>query len=466
MATSSTSGVVGGSQIDVQSLASQLVAADRKPLDDAITRETTNVTTQISALGALMGSLSSFRSALAGLKTTDVFAVRSATSGDNTIFTASATSKAIPGAYDVEVEQLAKAQQLSSKAFPSGSTQVVGTGTLTLTLGSTSFSLTIDNTNSTLAGIRDAINSASSNPGIRATIIQGSDGAHLVLTSANTGAANSIQVATTGGDGGLAQLTYSPSATTNYTQIAPAQDAKIKIANIEKTSSTNTVSDAIDGVTLTLLAQSITGKTTQLSVGYDTSAATTKVTSFVSAFNSLEAQISKLTAYNATSQSAGPMLGDSLVTGIDSQLRRTLSDAVKGISGSYKTLASIGITTQADGSLGVDSGKLQAALNNNFDAVSSLFGGTNGVAAKLYTQVDNALKTGSGLDNRSKNLVQEQKDLQQRQSDVDARMTALQATYVQQFTALDTLLSQLQVTSTFLGQQIDSMSNFNKAASK
>src|SRR5262249_40841173 len=128
MATSSstTIGAVGGSVIDVQSLSQQLVAADRKPLDDQISSEAARVTTQISALGTLMGALSTFRSSLSSLKSVDAFAARSATSADTTIFSASATSSAAPGTYSIEVEKLAKAHQLSSQVFASGSTQVVG----------------------------------------------------------------------------------------------------------------------------------------------------------------------------------------------------------------------------------------------------------------------------------------------------------------------------------------------------
>src|ERR1700754_656885 len=119
-----STGAVGGSQIDVQSLVSQLIAAERATPDAAIQRDTTKVTTQISALGSLMGSMSSFRSALSSLKTVDVFSTRTATSSDPAVYTATAGAKAVPGSYDVEVVQLAKAQQLSSNPFVGGATSV------------------------------------------------------------------------------------------------------------------------------------------------------------------------------------------------------------------------------------------------------------------------------------------------------------------------------------------------------
>lgn len=460
-----TTGAVGGSQIDVQSLVSQLVAAERAPLDRLIARDTGRVTTQISAVGTLMGAMSQFRSALASLKTEDVFSTRQAVSANEEVFTATASAKASPASYDVEVVQLAKAQQLSSNPFVDGADQVVGTGTLTLSLGDENFSITLDDSNSTLADIRDAINAASDNPGVRATLIHGAGGSRLVLTSAETGAANEIAVSQTGGDGGLASLAYSESDPTNYTQIAAAQDAIVNIANAQASSATNTMDDAIDGVTLMLVAESEDGPTA-LTVNYDQASVTTRVNNFVTAYNALAGQISRLRSYDAATQTAGPMLGDSLLTNIESQLRRTISEAVSGASAVYNTLASIGITTQADGKLAVDSAKLDKALTSDFEAVGKLFGSEQGVGAKLFAQMDDRLETDGALDTRSKNLIEQQKDIQERKDSINVRMASLQAGYMTQFTRLDTLLSQLQVTSSYLTQQIESMGNLNKASSR
>ncbi|MET0497557.1 MAG: flagellar filament capping protein FliD [Steroidobacteraceae bacterium] len=457
MATT-TSSISGGSQIDVASLAAQLVAAERAPLDAAITRETTRVTTQISAVGSLMGALSTFRSSLSSLKTTDVFAARSATSGDEKKFTAAATSKAVSGTYDVEVQKLAKAQQISSGAFANGSSQVVGTGTLTLSLGASSFNVTIDSENSTLAEVRDAINAASDNPGVRATLINASDGAHLVLTSNKTGAASTIAISQTGGDGGLAQLAYSSGSPGNYRELAPAQDAVVMVGGYQATSSTNIVEGAIDGVTLNLTGVTEEDTTVSLTVGYDNTAVTNRIKTFVSAYNTLRTQMSKLSSYDATTQTAGAMLGDSMLTSIDEQVRRALSTAVPE-GGKYQTLASLGITTQADGSLAIDEAKLTKALDNDFDGVAKLFGSEKGIAATLYKQVDDRLAATGGLQSRSETLVKSQKTLADRKADVDARMLVVQKQYVKQFTALDTLLSSLSTTSSFLTQQLDSLAN-------
>lgn len=463
-----TVGAVGGSQIDVQSLVSQLVAAERALLDRQITRESSRVTTQISAVGTLMGAMSQFRTALSSLKTVDVFSTRSVTSADENVFKATAGANAAPGAYSVEVVQLAKAQQLSSNPFAEGATQVVGTGTLTLSLGEASFAVEIGESSATLAGIRDAINGAADNPGIRATLIHGEGGSRLVLTSAQTGAEHSIEVTQSGGDGGLAALTYAAGDGANYTEIAAAQDAIVNIANAQVRSSTNTVTGAIDGVTLTLIAQSEEGAKT-LTVDFDRASVTKRVENFVSAYNALVGQISKLRSYDAATQTAGPMLGDSLLTSIENQMRRTISDTVGEAAragGAYDTLASIGITTQANGQLALDATKLSKALDGDFASVGRLFGSENGVASRLFTQMDERLKADGALEARSKSLVEKQKGIENRKLDIDARMQARYTAYVAQFTRLDTLLSQLQVTSSYLTQQIESLGNLNKASSR
>lgn len=457
-----TTTAVGGSQLDVKAIAAQLVAAERKPLDDQLTRQAAKVTTQISGLGQLMGGLSSFRSALASLKTVDVFSARTAISGNKDNFTATAGDKAVPASYDVEVLQLAKAQQISSNPFAGGGSTTVGTGTLTLSLGGASFSVDITGQNSSLAGIRDAINNASDNVGVRATLMQGETGTKLVLTSSKTGAASTITVAQSGGDGGLAQIAYSASDQSRYTVVKPAQDARVSIAGVVSTSASNTISDALDGVTLTLLKETTASQPVSLSIEYDKATVTKRIETFVTAYNALASQMSKLRSYNSTTKAAGPMLGDSLLRGIESELRRTLSEPVAGQANGFQTLAAIGITTQRDGTLGIDSNKLQKALGENFEAVGKLFGSENGVAARLSEQLDARLKADGGLETRSKQLSGQQKALQNRKLDIDARMEGLEKAYIKQFSSLDTLLSRLQVTSSYLSQQIEALGNLGK----
>lgn len=459
MATSSTS-AIGGSQIDVSGLASQLVTAERAPLDAQIARATTKATTQISALASLKSALSTFQTAMGTDLTPAVFSPRTAISADKTVYTATATASAAPGIYAIEVTQLAKVEQLSSKPVVGGLTQAIGTGTLTLTTAGKSFSVTIDSTKSTLAGIRDAINAAPDNSGIQATLIQADDGVRLVLSGMATGTVNGIVVAQSGGDGGLATLEYNSGLTTNYTELSKAQDSIVKVAGASHQSASNTVDGVLDGVTLTLLDQK-PGTTINLTISQDTDTATARIKGFVTAYNALEAKLAGLRSYDATTQSGGPMLGDSLLSGLESQLRRTIGAPVSGVSGPYQSLSSIGITTQADGTLKVDDTKLQKALTSNFSGVAAIAGSSNGVLTQLSKQVTQALASNSAIDVRSTSLVRQQKDLTTRQAAIDARMDALKTQYIKQFTALDTLLSQLQTTSSYLTQQFDAISKIS-----
>ena len=448
-----TSGIVGGSSIDVNSLVSQLVAAERKPLDDQLARAVTKNTTQISATSALLGALSSFQSALNGLRTTTAFSGRTTTSTHEDIVTATATATAVPGRYDVEVERLASAQQLSSTAFAGGA--AVGTGSLTLSLGGTSFSVTVGEPGNTLADIRNAINSSTSNPGISASIINAADGAHLVLTSTKTGAANAIQVTQVGT---LSALEYTPTNQANYAELRPAQDARVVVANqYTVTSATNVVTGVIDGVSLNL-ESAADGTTVTVEVGYDKTAAKEKINGFVTAYNTLRGMLTRLGGYDATTQTGGPMLGDSLLSSIDAEIRRTLSTPVEEAGATVQTLAAIGITTQKDGTLSVDATKLDNAMANDFDGVSRLFGTTgNGVAARLHSQITDRLADGAALDVRNDSLAAENRALQKKKSDIDIRMSIVKQTYMKQFTRLDTLLSSLSATSAYLSQQIDSL---------
>lgn len=453
-----TSTAVGGSQIDARSLATQLVAAERAPLDQQITRDSAKLTTKLSALGTLKGALSKFKDALSALKTEEVFAVRRAVSSNADVFAVSADSSAIPGSYGVEVVQLARAHQLASSVVAGGNTAVIGTGTLTLSVGTSSFSVVIDGTNSTLAGIRDAINAAADNTGIAATIVRSGTGSSLVLSSSKTGAANAISISQSGGNGGLASLTYGPGATTNYTQLAAAQDAIIRVAGFQSQSATNTVNGAIDGVTLSLKSQA-PGDILTLTVSHDTATAADRVRKFVAEYNALQGQVLKLRSFDAATGNAGPMLGDALLTGIESQIRRTLSTPVSNATPPYTTLASIGITTKSDGTLTLNETKLQTALDGGFDAVGALFGSEGGVASRMFSDIEARLNENGAIEARNKGLAKQKLAIDKRQKDVDARMETVLQRYIKQFTTLDTLLSKLQTTSSYLSQQIDSLAN-------
>lgn len=441
-----------GSGIDVNSIVSQLVTADTAPDNSRIARETQQVGTELTAVGQLKGALSAFQSALSGLSTQADFQTYSATSSDNTVFTANATTGAVAGTYNVEVVSLAQAQQLLSGAFSGGSTAVVGTGVLTLSVGSNSFNVQIDSTNNTLAGIRDAINKAADNTGISAAIVNGTGGAQLVLSSSKTGAANTVTVAATSSDG-LSRLDYNASLTSNYTQLQGAQDSEVNIAGVQHKSTSNSISDAVDGVTLNLLDQK-PGTTLTLTIANDANTVAARVQNFVSAYNTLKGVIASVGGYDAASNVAGPLFGESFLTNIDSQLRRGVGDRVASAPAGFNSLANIGITTNQDGTLSVDNTKLTNALQANFASVGQIFGASDGVAARLSSFLTDQLSSTGGIAVRNQTLVQQQQQISDETATVQARAQQLTQLYQAQFTAMDTLLAQLQQTSSFLTQQL------------
>ena len=455
--TSSTGGTLTaagiGSGLDVNGLVSQLVAARKKPQQDQIDSQTSTAKTQISALGQVSSALSALQTALKSLSDGTAFQTRKAATSDASVFSVSSTTGAMNGSYNINVSQLATALKVQSGAV-AGSDATVGTGTLTVAVGGKSMSIDIGSDGSSLSQIRDAINKNSNNPGVTATIVTGTDGAHLVLSSIATGQANAFTVSSSGGDGGLAKLNYDPASSSNgMTVVNAAQDAKFTIDGMSATSASNTVTGAIDGITLSLWKQG----TATLSVSSDTSAASTAVSNLVTAYNNFVGVYQSLTAYDPSGANTGPLIGDATLNSIKS----TLSSIMSGPGGNGAMLNSIGITLQVDGTLKLDSGALGTALSNGGASVSGIFSGDSGMAAKLNSPLSDWTATNGVLTTRTTNLNQQLKDLGTRQDSLNASMDALTTMYTKQFTALDTMLTKLNSTSSFLTQQFNALSNSN-----
>jgi flagellar hook-associated protein 2 len=439
-----------GSGLDINSLVSQLVAAERSPQQTSIDKQRSTATTQVSALGALKSSLSLLRDALASLSSGTAFGARTAVSSDTAIFSATAGGSSAGGSYNIEVVQLAQAQKAASTAYGS-STAVVGNGTLSIAVGTSTMNLEIGPGNNTLAGIRDAINRASDNPGVTATIVSGSDGARLVLTSKATGEANAFMLSSIGGaDGGLDALV------SGMGNITDAKNAIIKVDGFEATSASNTVSNAIDGVTLNLAAAK-PGETRTLTINLDRSAVKASLDSFVNAYNNFLALSKQLSAYDAATGKKGALLGDATLRAVSSGLSRTLGARYGDADSGLSSLSDLGISVQLDGKLALDADKLNSALDSGTDKISALFTGNAGIASTLTTQLDGWLDTGGVFEARTKGLTQRTKQLDASQELLDVRMTSVEARYRAQFTALDKLLANLNSTSAFLTQQLASL---------
>jgi flagellar hook-associated protein 2 len=221
------------------------------------------------------------------------------------------------------------------------------------------------------------------------------------------------------------------------------------------------IGGAIDGVTLNL-AKAEQGTLVSLKVERDDAAALTRTQGFVTAYNALAQQVKALGAYDAATRTAGPMLGDSMLRGIETQLRKVATEPVAGATAPYTTLASLGIALTTNGTLELDSTKYNAAITADPDAVGRVVASANGVAVKLDAFLTQKLSSTGEFAARNTGVTSRRKDLDKQRDALDARMEVIQARYMKQFTALDSMLSQLQSTSSYLSQQLSSLSNLNR----
>ena len=385
--------ITTGTNIDVNTLVTNLMQVERQP-ETAMTTQQSSYKTQITAYGTLQSALSSLGGAVSSLASTNTFLKNSASVSDATVLSASASTSAAAGTHTVEVQSLAQTQQLASDRYLSNDS-AVGTGTLTFSFGSTdsgsftanpaknSFSVTIDSSNNTLAGVRDAINKA--NGGVRATIVNDGSGFRLALAPTDSGKASGLKITAADDDGnatdasGLSQLAFDPAAAAgagkNLTQNVAALDATLKIDGISVTKSSNTVTDAIPGLTLNL-SKTNTGAPVSVTVAADNSSIKSALSSFVAAYNTYAGKVHDLTYYDASTKKAGTLQGDATARSVINQVKSKLTSSIPGLSGGLSMLSQVGIAFQADGTLALDSTKLDTALANPSFNVASLFAGT------------------------------------------------------------------------------------------
>jgi flagellar hook-associated protein 2 len=396
--------------IDVNSVVSQLMAIERQPLQKYDVKNI-GIQHRISAFGTIKSALATFQGTAQKLANADNLNAISATSSASDFVGISASKTATTSNFSVEVSQLAQNQKLASSALASPTT-VVGTGTINLTFGkyttaagSTSFtanpdktakSITIDASNNTLTGVRDAINKA--NAGVTASIVNDGSGYKLAVVSNDTGESNALKITTTDtGDSndtdaaGLSMLAYDASTggATNLTQTQTAQNANFKIDGIAISKPVNSVSDAIDGVTLTL--NKVTTSAVSMSVGKSTSAITKNVQDFVKAYNDLAKTLDDLGSYDPVTQQGGMLSGDGTVRAMQNALRKAMTQTIAGTGSDLKTLNQVGVSFDKNGQMTLDSSKLNAALNKDAQGVISLFS-SNPRASDSLIQIDSVDK--------------------------------------------------------------------------
>ncbi|GIK33534.1 MAG: flagellar hook-associated protein 2 [Gammaproteobacteria bacterium] len=442
-----------GSGLDVKSLIEQLVSAERQPAATRLAAQEAKANSLLTGIGRLKGALAAFQSAAAGLADIDAFQKRKASVSDDERITATVTSQAVPASYEVEVQALASAHRLVSGAFASAGA-VVGEGQLRIDSGSASMQIEITPANNTLAGIRDAINASTSNPGVRASIVTGADGAHLILTASSTGASHAITVDAIAPGSPLEVLEFGAGTSNAMAQAAAASDASATIDGLAVTSASNSIDTAIPGVTIDLLVAE-PGVPVNLEIAYDKDAAREALGKFVDAYNAVVSTINELTAYNAEAKTAGPLLGDAATRAIRGALRDALGRSVGTATDPYRTLAEIGVSSDIKGKLSLDSTRFDKAVAADFDGVGRVLAGEgDGIAVRLKAIVDDALGSSGRIQSKEQTLKERLTDISEQRTALDSRMAQVQARYQKQFLALDTLMSQLTQTSNYLTQQL------------
>ncbi|MCX7196699.1 MAG: flagellar filament capping protein FliD [Proteobacteria bacterium] len=382
-----------GSRLDVNSIVTQLMGIENRPLAQLNTREI-SFQAKLSAFGSIRSALSQFQGAMSSLSFASRFEGATATSSDTAAVSASATARAPAGSYAVEVSALAQNQRLVA-AGQATTTATIGTGTLTFDFGTISGgsfdaqtgqysgaafasagsgvrTVTIASGSGSLGGIRDAINAAGI--GVTASIVNdgGASPFRLVLSSDRTGAANAMKI-TVDGDAALDSLLgQDPGSTQNLVQTAAARNAELTINGVAVTKPTNMVSDALEGVTLTLSKTNV-GSPATVSVTRDSGKAVAAAETFVKAYNDLDKTLEDLSAYNASTRTGAVLNGDPAVRSLQNQLRAVFSQPLGGTGSDLRSLSDIGMAFQRDGSLLLDATKMNRVMAANPGRIAGLF---------------------------------------------------------------------------------------------
>jgi flagellar hook-associated protein 2 len=464
MASISSLGI--GSGLDLASILDSLQASEKSALTPISTQQS-SYTAKLSAYGTLKSALTTFQTANTTLNNADLFS-STKTASSSTAFSATTAAGAVAGKYTVSVSQLAAAQTLTS-AVQSSNTTALATSDSTITIqqanGKDPVTVSVSAANSSLTGIRDAINK--SDAGVTASIIKVSDGSYrLSMTSDDTGTDNAMKLSVTGDSALQSMLNYDGSSASNMTQSVEAKNALLTVNNVAIENSSNTISDALEGITLNL--SDVTSGNQTLTITKDTSKASSAVSAWVDAYNTLQDSFASLTKYTAVDAgtdaqdtSNGALIGDSTLRTIQSQLKSMLTNAQS--SSTYKSLAQIGVTTDpTSGQLELDSDKLSTALTNDPDGVKEMIvgdGKTTGIATTIGTNITSWLSSTGILQAATDGVSKTLNNLTQKYNEASTRIDDTIARYKTQFTALDVMISKLNSTSSYLTSQFDTSSS-------
>jgi flagellar hook-associated protein 2 len=457
MAGTSVSGI--GSNIDTQAIVKSLVDSERAPKQTQINNQTLKATTSLSSIGKIQAALDAFRGALETMKTSASFSGLAGSSSDEKVATLTTGSGAAAGSFSLLVNKLASASKISTKVFAAGASSVVNAGTTPTTLsikqGSNTFDVSVP-AGATLQQVRDSINSQYANQGLSANILTDANGSRMVLTSSTTGVGSDLILSGTSG------------LQTGSTVLATPQNAEYVLDGVSMTSKSNTIADAVSGVTLKLTGVSPTpsggGAATPATITVAANAATLKssVKGFVDTYNALikAANAETTVTVNADgSVTSGALTGDASLRSMLSAVRTELN-AMAG-TGQMKSLAQFGIKTdQKTGTLSIDDKLFDAAALTNAADINGIFTGDTGLLARMKTATDSFALSKTGVfAARSASLTDSLNDLKKQQETLDARMTSLQASLTAKYTAMDSLVAKLRAQSDSIMTTLNALNN-------
>lgn len=471
-----------GSGLDVNTIVSQLVAVESRPLNQLRTAAS-KIESTISTYGKLNSLVSDLQSKAEKLGEPALWKGMSASSSNEAALSVTSSSaQAAAGRYSIEVSQLAQAQSLASDAW-SGADAVVGGGTLKIELGrwdnasapgsftprtgSDAVSLDIP-AGATLAEVRDLINGADA--GVRASLVTDAQGTRLTLTAADTGLDHQLRISASDLEAGseLGRLAFAPDqGGSGLTQTQSAQNAQATINGLAVSSNSNSLDNVVDGLSLQLAQVTDPGKPVQVDVGANSTAAKDAIEAFVASYNALNSFLTQQTAYDAATSKAGALQGDQTAITLRNGMRSLLM-GTGGASGIYSGLRDIGFETAKDGTVSIKADKLDAALAN-MGELRQLFSNTNadnpalsGFGQRFTQFAKNAAGFEGTLTARNEGLQAALKNNQNRQDRMSDRLGQYEARLLKQYSALDATMAQMNSMANYVTQQLAALTQNNK----
>ena len=481
MAVISTPGI--GSGLDINSIVGAYINAEKVPFEARIEEQEKKYTSQISAYGSIRNQIDSLEATLVSLGELGTFEDMKMSMSSSTNFDASISDEADIGSFDIEVKQLATAQKLTSDAYDVEALGLTTSGRLDISLGANSFSVEIDDTTddgdggtraTTLDDIKNAINDSDDNPGISVSIVTDDFGAHLVFNSTKLGTENTISITaydTSGGgdveivDGsGLGKLQFDSTdddtiAASQMGQTTEAQDAIVIIDNsLTITKSSNTIEDAIQGVTLNLKEANEVDETTTVNISEDKAQIENSIKGFVDAYNAYVETSQSLQYSNVEAEITAALSGDSTMRMMDRQLRGQMTSSFG--DGAINVLSQFGITTNRDGYLEVDQTDLTDAINSSTLDLQSFFVGTDdvpGFAVSMQGRIDIYSGSDGILSTRVSTLTGQVERLDTEKENFNERITRQEDMLYARFNAMDAQVASLNNTLSFVTSQLDNL---------